>query len=102
MPSPTGRNTEQLYINVNPRGAYDEALDPASAADLLEFLRGKLSDQDLATFCRMAGIDAGAAMDSPEPFKGMPTVGGGKFGQDAQRTQLARIRANAAKIKVSR
>jgi hypothetical protein len=101
MPSPRGTNHARLFVN--PRGAYDAALSEESAADLLVFLTGKLSDADLAAFCKMAGIDQGVTMDSPEPFSGMPLVGGGKLGQDAaMNATLARIRKNRDRIVVNR
>lgn len=92
-----------------PRRAYDGALNEASAAALYTFLQGKLSEADLAEFCRRAGIDAGMSMDEPEPFKGAPQPGGRKFGEDARRRRLtpdeeAEIASrypHAAKIKVS-
>jgi hypothetical protein len=83
MPSPRGTNHARFFVN--PRGAYDAALPEDAAAELLVFLQGKLSDADLAEFCKLAGIDAGMSMDEPEPFKGMPQPSGGKFGQDSRR-----------------
>jgi hypothetical protein len=101
MPSPRGTNHARLFVN--PRGAYDAALSEESAADLLVFLTGKLSDADLAEFCKMAGIDQGVTMDSPEPFAGMPLVGGAKFGEDsATKAMFARIKANTGRITVNR
>jgi hypothetical protein len=100
MPSPRGTNVARLFVN--PRGAYDAALPEDAAAELLVFLQGKLTDADLAEFCKMAGIDAGMSMDEPADFAGKPTVGGGKFGQDAaMNATLARIRVHASRIKVS-
>lgn len=84
MPSPRGTNHAGLYLVTNPRGAYDAALSEESGAELYAFLQGKLSEDDLAAFCKLAGIDAGLGMDEPEPFMGMPQPGGGKFGQDAR------------------
>jgi hypothetical protein len=94
-----------------PRRAYDGALNEASAAELYTFLQGKLSEEDLAEFCRRAGIDAGMTADEPEGFKGMPQPGGGKFGMDARRrtrplnpAEQAEFQSrfpHAAKIKVS-
>jgi hypothetical protein len=101
MPSPRGTNHARLFVNSNPRGAYDAALSEESAAALLAFLHGKLSDADLAEFCKMAGIDAGMSMDEPEPFKGMPLPGGGKFGQDSTPAKIAQVRALASRIRVS-
>lgn len=102
MPSPRGTNVAKLFVDRNPRAAYD-AMPEDAAAELLVFLTGKLSDADLAEFCKMAGIDQGITMDSPEPFKGMPEPGGGKFGEDSAMTAtLARIRKNSARITVSR
>jgi hypothetical protein len=68
-----------------PRHAFDGALNEAAAAELYAFLQGKLSEADLAEFCKRAGIDAGMSMDGPEPFRGMPEPGGGKFGMDGRR-----------------
>lgn len=68
-----------------PRHAFDGQLDEAAAAELYTFLQGKLSEADLAEFCKRAGIDAGMSMDEPEPFKGMPLPGGKKFGEDSRR-----------------
>ena len=88
------------------RRAHDAALNDANAAELCEFLTGKLSPEDLAEFCRRAGIDSGAAMDEPEPFNGRPRPGGA---MDRRRTRLSPAdEANfagrfphAAKIKVT-
>lgn len=64
IPSPRGTNHAGLYLVTNPRGAYDEALSDASAAELLSFLQGKLSEEDLIAFCKLAGIDdPGMGMD---------------------------------------
>lgn len=85
MPSPKGTNLDRRFIidRSRPSAAYDAALSDESALKLLEFLRGKLSDEDLSDFCKLAGVDAGVSMDDgPEPFPGMPLRGGGKFGQD--------------------
>jgi hypothetical protein len=101
MPSPRGTNYARLFVSTSPRGAYD-AMPADGGAELVEFLRGKLSDADLAEFCKMAGIDAGMSMDEPVPFKGMPQPGGGKFGEDSrQRASFAQRFPHAAKIKVS-
>lgn len=102
MPSPRGTNHARLFITTNPHGAYDERLSEESGAELYAFLQGKLSDEDLAEFCKLAGIDAGLGMDNPEPFKGMPQPGGGKFGQDSSNAVINRARANAARITVNR
>jgi hypothetical protein len=106
MPSPLGTNHARLFLN--PRGAYD-AMPADGGAELVEFLRGKLSDADLAEFCKMAGIDASMSMDEPIPFKGLPQPGGGKFGEDSRRrphsaaesASFAQRFPHAAKIKVS-
>lgn len=84
MPSPRGTNHAGLFLVTNPRGAYDAALSEESGAALYAFLQPKLSEADMIEFCKLAGIDAGLGMDEPEPFKGMPQPGGGKFGQDAR------------------
>jgi hypothetical protein len=73
-----------------PRGAYDGALNEAAAAELFTFLQTRLSEADLAEFCRRAGIDSGMTADSdpdggPPGFKGMPEPGGTKFGMDGRR-----------------
>lgn len=100
MPSPRGTNHARLFVN--PRGAYDAALPEDAAAEILVFLQGKLSDADLAEFCKLAGIDAGITMDSPVPFKGMPQPGGGKFGEDSRRRgSFAERFPHAARIKVN-
>jgi hypothetical protein len=110
MPSPRGTNRAGLFLVTNPRGAYDAALSEASGAQLVAFLTSKLSEEDLAEFCKLAGIDAGLGMDNPEPFNGMPRPGGGKFGQDAryrrpmtaaQEASFAERFPHAARIKVS-
>ena len=101
MPSPRGTNRAGLFLNRNPGGAYDAALSEESAAELLAFLQGKLSEEDLSRFCAMAGIDAGIAADEPEGFRGMPLPGGGKFGEDSSIGKIARIRALASRIKVN-
>lgn len=108
MPSPHGTNHARRFIaERGARGAYDAApglsdsdLSDEAALRLLEFLRGKLSDDDLATFCKIAGIDGGMTMDDdqPEPFEGRPQRGG--FGQDSMNAQLRRIRQMAGRIKV--
>jgi hypothetical protein len=101
MPSPRGTNHARLFVSASPRGAYD-AMPDDGGAELVEFLRGKLSDADLAEFCKMAGIDAGVTMDEPVPFKGMPQPGGSKFGEDSwKRASFAERFPHAAKIKVS-
>jgi hypothetical protein len=105
MPSPRGTNHARLFLIANPRGAYDEALPGDNVAELLTFLRGKLSPADFTEFCRLGKFDEGITMDNggPEPFAGMPRPGGGKFGQDsASRSVLDRIRANAARIGINR
>jgi hypothetical protein len=108
MPSPHGTNHARLFVN--PRGAYDAALPEDAAAELITFLTGKLSDADLAEFCKLAGIDQGVTMDEPVPFKGMPQPGGGKFGEDSRRRRphsaaesasFAERFPHAARIKVS-
>lgn len=108
MPSPRGTNHARLFVN--PRGAYDAALPEGAAAELLAFLQGKLSEADLAEFCKMAGIDSGVTMDEPADFTGKPAVGGGKFGEDSRRRRphtaaesasFAERFPHAAKIKVS-
>lgn len=101
MPSPRGTNVARRYIvDRSLRGAaYDEAPKDAML-ELLEFLRGKLSDSDLGKFCEMAGIDGGTAMDDerggPVPFKGMPQRGG--TAMDAK--SFAELYPHAARIKV--
>jgi hypothetical protein len=102
MPSPRGSNRARLFVDRNPRGAYDEKMSEADGSSLVAFLTDKLSPEDLAEFCKMAGIDAGAAMDEPADFEGKPKVGGG-MGQDARhRASFAQRFPHAAKIKVSR
>lgn len=51
-------------------------MQPDAAADLLEFLRDKLSPEDHATFAKMLGADPYEAMDEPNPFPGRPRPGG--------------------------
>lgn len=112
MPSPRGTNHAGLFITAaSPRAAYDAALSEASGAELYAFLSGKLSEEELAQFCKLAGIDAGLGMDNPEPFKGMPQPGGKIFGQDgrlipgamqsAKEVDFHRRFPNAARIRVS-
>jgi hypothetical protein len=83
-------------------------LNEASAAELYSFLHGKLSEEDLAEFCRRAGIDAGMSMDEPEPFRGMPRPGGAMDTRrrarpltDAQKAAFDARFPHAAKIKVN-
>jgi len=93
MPSPRGTNRACRFIidRTLTGAAYDAKPQDNDVAmlELVEFLRGKLSEGDLGEFCRLAGIDPGVTMDSPEPFRGMPTPGGGKFGEDARRRRPA-------------
>jgi hypothetical protein len=67
MPSPRGTNLARLFITANPSGAYDAALSEESGAELYAFLQGKLSEEDLAEFCKLAGLDAGLGMDRRRP-----------------------------------
>jgi hypothetical protein len=67
MPSPRGTNHARLFITSNPKGAYDAALSEESGAEVYAFLQGKLSEEDLADFCKLAGIDAGLGMDRRRP-----------------------------------
>jgi hypothetical protein len=89
-----------------PRHAFDGQLDEAAAAELYTFLQGKLSEADLAEFCKRAGIDAGIGMDEPEPFKGMPRPGGAMDTRRrtltaAQEASFAERFPGAARIKVN-
>lgn len=93
MPSPRGTNHAGLFITTNPRGAYDAALSEASGAELYAFLSGKLSEEDLAEFCKLAGIDAGVGMDA---LRRRPAMDG------AGRADFARRWPHAAKIAVNR
>jgi len=95
MPSPRGTNHAGLFITANPRGAYDAALPESVGAELHAFLQGKLSEEDLAEFCKLAGIDAGLGMDEPEPFNGRPTPGGKPLGEDAARRRPAGLSGRA-------
>jgi hypothetical protein len=88
MPSPRGTNHARLFITTNPRGAYDAALSDESGAEVYAFLQGKLSEEDLAEFCKLAGIDAGLGMDS----RRRPANAVADFGKRYP---------NAARIKVS-
>ena len=102
MPSPKGTNLAKLFLPANPKGAYDAALPDDAKAALLEFLRDKLSTEDLATFAKMLGADPEAAMDDeggPEPFPGMPQTGGGKA-MDSRLRSFAERFPNAARIRV--
>jgi hypothetical protein len=105
MKSPNGTNFAGLLVDANHVGAaYDEKLPDDSTAALHEFLKDKLTPEDLARFCELAGIDASAAMDDrdddrPQPLKGMPEPGGTMFGQDGARSQDARVRTLAARIR---
>ena len=94
MPSPRGTNHARLFVTTNQQAAYDEKLPEDVGAELLAFLAGKLSDEDLQAFCKMAGIDAGAAMDEPEPFKDMPKT-------NAQAADQARARAAVRAARMS-
>jgi hypothetical protein len=101
MPSPRGTNLAKLFLPSNPRGAYDAALSEESGAAIYAFLQGKLSDEDLAEFCKLAGIDAGVGMDEPADFPGKPLTGGGKFGQDSKLvTDFNKRFPHAARIRV--
>jgi hypothetical protein len=103
MPSPAGTNQAGLFID-RPRAsaAYDEKLPDDTAAELREFLKDKLTPEDLAKFCELAGIDSGQAADeddgNPEP---LPENAASKFGQDSLPKVLQRARANAVRIKVN-
>ena len=88
MPSPKGTNRAQLFLN--PHAAYDEALPADVGAGLLAFLTDKLSPEDLAEFCKMAGIDAGAAMDTEgEINERMPMAKTNEAAMDQRRAALA-------------
>lgn len=116
MPSPRGTNREKRFIVDRSGAAYDAALTDEAALELLEFLRGKLSDRDLDEFCRLARIDAGEAMDDEHELeKRMPRPTTNEQAQDQARARLAARVArqpvavqksyaerwpNAAKIKV--
>ena len=80
MPSPTGRNKAQLFIDLPRAGAaYDalpengmkdddeekekETLSKDAAGALYAFLQDLLTPTDLARFCELAGIDPGLSMD---------------------------------------
>jgi hypothetical protein len=92
MPSPRGTNLARLFITTNPRGAYDAALSEESGAELVSFLQGKLSEEDLAEFCKLAGIDAGLGMDARRRRPAMDA---------ASTADFARRHPHAARIKVS-
>jgi hypothetical protein len=103
MPSPAGTNFAQLFIDRPGAGAaYDEKLPDDAAAALREFLKDKLTPEDLAKFCELAGVDSGQAADeddgNPEP---LPENAASKFGQDSLPKMLQRMRTNAARIRVS-
>lgn len=99
MPSPAGTNRAGLFVNRPLAGAaYDEKLPDDAAAALHEFLKDKLTLEDIARFCELAGIDAGQAMDDEG---GMPKNGVEKFGQDSARCRVARVRTLAARIRVN-
>jgi hypothetical protein len=78
------------FPKLGPAGAYDEASSSEKAtADLLLFLKSKLSDDDFTEFCRLGGYDAGmiaedADTDQPPAFPGRPKRDGG-LGEDAAR-----------------
>jgi hypothetical protein len=111
MPSPSGSNRAGLYIIRNDFGAaYDSVpvfVDPLDAgmdgveglsADacekLLEFLRGKVSSEDLAEiealFTKNKNDDLG--QDDPPPVKGMPQTGGKIYGEDKLRKLISDAR----------
>jgi hypothetical protein len=110
MPSPTGRNTEGLYIIArrNPQMAFDEAPGPMTDEDklaLLNFLRDRLSEEDHRAAAKLLGADPDAAMDDLD----LPKSGLGKFAQDARfrrpmstarRGDFARRFPHASKIRV--
>ncbi len=106
MPSPFGTNRAGLFINSDLRGAaYDAAaaLSEESAAELLAFLQGKLTDVDLAAFCKMAGIiDQGMTMDDEDELaKRLPTPRTNAQAQD-QRGALLAARVARQPIAVQR
>ena len=102
MPSPRGTNRAGLFLNSNPRAAYDAALSEESAAELLAFLQGKLSEEDLSRFCAMAGIDQGMTMDDEgELATRLPTPRTNEQAQD-QRGALLAARVARQPIAVQR
>ncbi len=74
------------------RTARDEKLSDEARTALLTFLTGKLSPEDLAEFCKMAGIDAGQAMDDEEDFP-MP-----RTNEQAADQRHARLAMRAARV----
>ena len=105
MPSPFGTNRAGLFINSDLRGAaYDAAaaLSEESAAELLAFLQGKLSELDLLAFCKMAGIDQGMTMDDDDELaKRLPAPRTNEQAQD-QRGALLAARVARQPIAVQR
>lgn len=75
---------DDLDAGVNPELEHQD--DPAKGEDgpmeaIMEFLKGKLSPEDMAQIEAMCQDDDDAgAMDDPIPFKGMPEKGGGMAG----------------------
>jgi hypothetical protein len=136
MPSPRGTNHAGLFLSTTPVAAYDElppgfrrttterkkpmrrsptrfsfdAMPGGKAAELILFLKERLSEEDFSEACRLGGLDAGITMDEPAAYSGMRKPAG-NFGQDARRRRpvdqcssedFASRHPNAAKIKVSR
>jgi hypothetical protein len=91
------------------RFAFD-AMPDDKAAELLLFLKSRLSEEDFNEACRLGKLDSGITGDEPAPYSGMrkPAV---NFGQDARRRPLditcsaeefAKLHPSAAKIVVNR
>jgi hypothetical protein len=102
MPSPRGTNHARLFINSNPRAAYDEApLSEEAATALMLFLKERLSDSDFAEAVRLGKgiLDDAQAMDEPEPFKDMPRTNEQAADQARARLALRAARLPAADVK---
>jgi hypothetical protein len=113
MPSPTGMNRAGLFIN-RPRvgAAYDalpesgleeekeaERLSKDAAGALHEFLKGKLSEEDLREFCRMAGIDD-PALSMDQARRRFRMALDGRLGDEMQRLARSDRFSVAAKMQM--
>ena len=105
MPSPKSTNRERFFVvHRGARAAYDEmpkGMSDEQKLELVGFVRSRLNDADFGEFCKMLDIDPGIVADStagPEPFRGMPERGGGKFGEDSRHSKAFQL---ASRIKVS-
>jgi len=89
------------------RFAFD-AMPDDKAAELLLFLKARLSEGDFNEACRLGKLDAGITMDNEQKAYSGMIKPAGNFGQDAQRRmtcsaeEFAKRHPLAAKIVVHR